>query len=147
MNTEKTSHPATAEVQLLGHKIVLRTSDNDPEFAAEVIELVSARLEAVEKRLKGHKIPHQVTLLALLDLAEEYVRAKKGTADFKAEVETRSDELFRALGNRSVSSAEVRSQVLSRRRALGSEQSGFEAKRWFTDSFKLFGRILVPGKG
>jgi cell division protein ZapA (FtsZ GTPase activity inhibitor) len=88
--------PLTTEISLLGERITLRTTDNDPEFTAEVIELVSNRLEAVEKRIqaKGLKTaPHQVTLLALLDLAEEYVRAKKRTAQYKAEIEHRCTEL------------------------------------------------------
>lgn len=85
--------PLTAEIRLLGERIALRTTDNDPEFTAEVIELVSSRLEAVEKRLKGQKSKHQVTLLALLDLAEEYVRAKKRTAQYKSEIELRAAEL------------------------------------------------------
>jgi hypothetical protein len=86
--------PITAEIRLLGERITLRTTDNDPEFTAEVVELVSSRLEAAEKRIKGEKSKYQVTLIALLDLAEEYVRAKKRTADFKAEIERRSDELL-----------------------------------------------------
>jgi cell division protein ZapA (FtsZ GTPase activity inhibitor) len=85
--------PITAEIRLLGQRIPLKTTDNDPEFTAEVIELVSNRLEAVEKRLTGQKSRHQVTLLALLDLAEEYVRAKKRTAQYKSEIEARAAEL------------------------------------------------------
>jgi cell division protein ZapA (FtsZ GTPase activity inhibitor) len=85
--------PLTAEIRLLGERITLRTTDNDPEFTAEVIELVSNRLEAVEKRLAGQKSRYQVTLLALLDLAEEYVRAKKRTAQYKAEIEDRAAEI------------------------------------------------------
>jgi cell division protein ZapA (FtsZ GTPase activity inhibitor) len=87
--------PLTAEIRLLGERITLRTTDNDPEFTAEVIELVSSRLEAIEKRIKTKnlKTPHHVTLLALLELAEEYVRAKKRTAQYKAEIEHRCNEL------------------------------------------------------
>jgi cell division protein ZapA (FtsZ GTPase activity inhibitor) len=86
--------PLTAEIRLLGERIKVRTADNDPEFAAEVIELVSKLLNTAETRIKGiNKSGQQVTLLALLDLAEEYVRAKKRTAQFKAEIEQRTAEL------------------------------------------------------
>ncbi|MFL5813551.1 MAG: cell division protein ZapA [Bdellovibrionia bacterium] len=96
MEREKQT-PITAEIRLLGQRIALKTTDNDPEFTAEVIELVSSRLEAVEKRLTGQKSRHQVTLLALLDLAEEYVRAKKRTAHYKSEIEARAAELQRLI--------------------------------------------------
>lgn len=89
--------PLTAEIRLLGQRIALKTTDNDPEFTAEVVELVSGRLEAVEQRLTGQKSRHQVTLLALLDLAEEYIRAKKRTAHYKAEIEARTAELQRLI--------------------------------------------------
>lgn len=85
------------EIRVLGERIPLKTTDSDSEFVSEVIGLVSARIEGVEKRLTGNKQPHQVMLLALLDLAEEYIRAKRRTADYKSEIESRSKELAETL--------------------------------------------------
>ena len=89
--------PHTAEIRLLGRRIALKTSDDDPAFVAEVLDLVSSRLDEAEKRAKGTQVPHQVALLALLDLAEEYVRAKRRTQDYQAELTRHAEELMQML--------------------------------------------------
>lgn len=78
------------EIKILGQKVPIKATDNDPEFTEEVISLVSKRIELAESRLKGTRLAHQVTLLALLDLAEEYVRAKRRTVDYQTEIEARA---------------------------------------------------------
>lgn len=74
------------EIRLLGQRIVLKANDKDPELIQEVIHLVSQRLNEAEVRTKGN-VPHQVALVALLDLAEEYIQAKKRTIEYQQQLE------------------------------------------------------------
>jgi cell division protein ZapA (FtsZ GTPase activity inhibitor) len=91
---------ASAEIKLCGQKIVVKSSDSDPELNKEVIELVAERITAAESRFKATKTPHQVVLLALLDLAEEYVRAKRRVSDYRSEIEERSERVASLLGGK-----------------------------------------------
>lgn len=94
-------NPTTVELRVLNQKISLRTTDNDPEFTAEVVDLVSSLIEKSEKRMTTNKVPSQVMLLALLELAEEYVRAKKRTTDYKSEIARRAQEVSDSLSRNS----------------------------------------------
>ena len=80
------------EVRLLGQKIVLK-SHEDPALVKEVVELASSKLKEAEERSKGGTAAHQITLLALLDLAEAYVQAKKRAEEHQGLVEAKSSEL------------------------------------------------------
>ncbi|MDR3608132.1 MAG: cell division protein ZapA [Oligoflexia bacterium] len=80
-------------VTILGQRIPLRVVEEDASLSAEVLALVSSRLEAAESRLKTQKNVQNVTLLALLDLAEEYVRAKRRVASFQAELSAQVDQI------------------------------------------------------
>jgi cell division protein ZapA (FtsZ GTPase activity inhibitor) len=84
---------STLEVTLLGQRIVLKSSETDPEMIQQVLQIVSAQLSEAESRSKG-MAPHQVVLLALLDLAEEYVKAKKRTLEFKQQIDSKSSKLL-----------------------------------------------------
>lgn len=85
-HSEKLSRPAspastqTIQLTLMGQKIVLKTSA-DPAKVAEVTKLVEERLKSSEARLKGSTAPHLAAVLALFDLAEEYLEAKERTTD------------------------------------------------------------------
>jgi cell division protein ZapA (FtsZ GTPase activity inhibitor) len=81
------------EVNLFGQKLVLKSSDTDPEVIQEVLKMVSTRVSEAEKRGKGAP-PHQVALLALLDLAEEYVQARKRTLEYQRQIEEKSSLLI-----------------------------------------------------
>lgn len=96
--------PTTVELKILNQRISLRTSDNDPEFTAEVVDLVSSLIEKSENRMKTNRVPSQVMVLAMLELAEEYVRAKKRTGDYKAEVARRAEQIVRSFDHSSESS-------------------------------------------
>jgi len=90
------SKGSTAEIRLLGQKIALKCSAEDPALPGlvdETVELVSVLLRNAEMRSKS-KVPHQVVLLALLDLAEEYLRAKRRTVVFKRQVMEKSQKLL-----------------------------------------------------
>ena len=81
------------EVKLLGQKIVLKSTETDPETLRQVVQLVTSKLTESESRSRGAP-PHQVALLALLDLAEEHLRAKKRTLDFKSQLDEKSSKLL-----------------------------------------------------
>lgn len=88
------SKPQTIELHLLGQKIVLKASGTDPKRAKQIVELVSGRLKDAEKRApRGSLAPHQVCLLALLDLAEDHLLAKEKTMELKAGMEDRIAKL------------------------------------------------------
>lgn len=79
------------EIRLLGQRIALKSA-GDPELVQEVLQVVTRRIEDAEKRVKSG-IPHHVALLAILDLAEEHVQAKRRVAAHQKVVEEKSREL------------------------------------------------------
>jgi len=79
------------EIDFMGQKISLKTQ-GDPEIIKEVVELVSLKLEDVRVRSKS-SVPHQVALLALLELSEEYVKAKKKFSDHKKKLEDKTSKM------------------------------------------------------
>ena len=83
---------SSLEIQLLGKRISLKTGA-DPELAREVIELASERIQAAEKRSKD-QTPQNVLLLALLDLAEAHVRAKRRVAAHQQQIDEKSQQLL-----------------------------------------------------
>mgnify|MGYP003952398755 CR=1 FL=1 len=83
---------STIELTLMGQKIMLKTSA-DPKKVEAIVSLVKERLEQSEKRLKGNSAPHLTAILALLDLGEEYLEAKKRTHDHLNQIETRTKNL------------------------------------------------------
>lgn len=84
------------EIKLAGQKIVLKASHSDFDLIREVVELVSSKIKSAEKRSKS-PAAHQIALMALLEVAEEYVKAKRRTLDFKREMNSRSESLMRIL--------------------------------------------------
>lgn len=86
------------EIRLAGQKVVLKSSDQDPALVKEVAELVSQRIRAAEKRMpKGAVAPHQVALLALMDLGQEYIMAKGRASGLKRSIEEKSAALLELL--------------------------------------------------
>lgn len=85
------------EIPLMGQKIVLKTQA-DPKLVEEVTALVRGRLSASEKRVKNANAPHLAALLALFDLAEDYVEAKRKTQEHQDEL----SEKIKKLKNRTL---------------------------------------------
>jgi len=73
------------EIPLMGQKIVLKTQA-DPKLVAEVTALVLERLSASEKRVKNANAPHLAALLALFDVTEDYVEAKRKILEHQQEL-------------------------------------------------------------
>ncbi len=66
----------------------------DADLIREVVSLVQTRVDEAQRRNSRAQSPHQVTLLALMDLAAEYVKAKRRTVDFKRHIDRKSTELL-----------------------------------------------------
>jgi cell division protein ZapA (FtsZ GTPase activity inhibitor) len=90
-------HRPHLEVSIQGQRIPLRAGTEDPEKVKDVIELVSRKLREAEKRSKTSTAPHQVALLALLDLAEEHLLMKEKTESFRRAMSEKSDRLIHLL--------------------------------------------------
>jgi cell division protein ZapA (FtsZ GTPase activity inhibitor) len=82
----------SVEIELLGQKLTVKT-ESDPRTVKEVVELVQGRLKHAQERTRG-AAPHQLALLALLDLAEDYVSAKYKVAEHRKKINEKSSELF-----------------------------------------------------
>ncbi len=83
----------TFEVQVAGLRVPLRSMGPDTALAREVARLVSERIAEAEKRIKTGAAAHQVALLALMDLGEEYLLARKRTEEFRKSVEEQTRAL------------------------------------------------------
>lgn len=81
----------TIELSLMGQKIILKTSA-DPERVEEVTNLVKSRLEAASERMKTNA-PHLAAVLALFDLAEEYIDAKKRTGEHLGATQAQAEKI------------------------------------------------------
>lgn len=80
------------EIPLMGQKIILKTQA-DPKLVKEVTALVLSRLAASEKRVKSANAPHLAALLALFDVAEDYVEAKRKILDHQNELLAKVQQL------------------------------------------------------
>jgi hypothetical protein len=83
------------EFDLLGEKLMV-TASEDPEIVHEVAELVRLRLSEAKRRL-SQKTPsparQNVALLALLDLAEEYVKSKRRSLVQRSKISSKLAEI------------------------------------------------------
>ena len=86
------------EITILGQRIILKTSHDNPDKVREVLDLVAEKISRVESRLQTRNTaPHQVALLALLELAEEYLDASERTQDLKQKLSEKSQRLIQLL--------------------------------------------------
>jgi len=76
----------------MGERISLRSNIQGHQLEA-AIELASKKLHEAESRL-GKAAPYKVAVIALLDMAEDYLRAKKRTAEHFETIEKKSQSLF-----------------------------------------------------
>lgn len=83
----------TAELVILGQRVTVRSSDIDPEIFEEALRLASAKIGEAEKRGQV-AVPYQVVVVALLDLAEEYVKSKRRVLELKEKWNEKSSRLL-----------------------------------------------------
>ena len=82
----------TVTIELLGQKMTLKTGDKG-ELVHEAVEVARTKLRDAQLRLKTGAA-HQVALIALLDMAEDYIRAKKRVLEQKKLISDRTDRLI-----------------------------------------------------
>ncbi len=87
---------AEMEIDILGERLLIRASE-DPNLVSEVAELVKLRLQEANRRLSGTSQKNRVLLLALLDLAEEYVKSKRRILSHRSKISAKLAEARQAL--------------------------------------------------
>ncbi len=90
MSAKSSSH--VIEIPLMGQKVVLKTQA-DPKLVKEVTELVLERIGESEKRVKNANAPHLAALLALFDIAEDYVEAKRKIQEHQSDLSLKVQQL------------------------------------------------------
>ena len=83
------------ELNFLDQKIPLR-SEGEDDSVQQIVDLAELKIKDAERRANG-AAPHKVALLALLDLAEDYVKSKARAADYKKEMFDKSENLIKIL--------------------------------------------------
>lgn len=87
---------ARAEITIKNQKIPLKSSTGPGNaISAEVIQLAQTLLTNAEKRMK-HSAAHEIALIALLELADDYLKAKEGTRAWKQKIYKSADRLASA---------------------------------------------------
>lgn len=84
-----------AEVEFLGQKITVKT-EGDASTVREVIDLASMKIHDAKTRTPG-AAPYQVALLALLDMTEEYVKARRRATDLRTEMTAKTEAILKAV--------------------------------------------------
>ena len=79
------------ELRFLGQKVNLKT-EGDADLVREVMDLAQERLNSAEDKAKNAS-PNQVAILALLDVCEAYVMARRKVVDQKRTLSVKSAEL------------------------------------------------------
>ena len=92
----QTRRPSEVELDILGERLRIRAAE-DPTFVGEVAELVKLRLQEAGRRLSGTQNKQRVLLLALLDLAEEYVKSRRRLLTQRSKISSRLAEARQAL--------------------------------------------------
>ena len=80
------------EVNFLGQRIRLKSSETGSQSIREVADFVMKKLGEAEERSRGGPA-QQAALIALLDLAEEYLSAKKKTDQLLEAIRANSQKL------------------------------------------------------
>lgn len=86
---------SSIELDILGEKLLVRASE-DPDFVNEVAELVKLRLQEAGRRLsqkEARPSRQNVLLLALLELAEEYVKSKRRSLVHRSKIGSKIAEI------------------------------------------------------
>ncbi len=84
-------------LKVLGQKVPLRTSDRDNQKIKEVLGFVQEQITKAEARCKPNSPAFQPLLLALLDLAEVYLSAKKKVGEHQADFARASQRITEML--------------------------------------------------
>jgi hypothetical protein len=81
-----------AEILLKGQKVVLKHNMTDPHEAERIITLAANKIREAESRAP-QAASHQIALLALIELASEYLMAKDRTAAYQQKIQDKSQAI------------------------------------------------------
>jgi len=87
---------SSLDVKLLGQRFALKYPEADSQVAAQALALVERKIREAAGRNRDSN-PLNTAVLALLELAEEYVRAKGRTAEWQKQVTDKSARIFRLI--------------------------------------------------
>ena len=88
---------AKKEFEVLGQKIVVRTQE-EADLALHALEIVNKKIEALKEKTP-HLAPHQLSVLALVEVAGDLVKDRKVMDDYRHELDQKCSYLLTALGN------------------------------------------------
>lgn len=105
---EKQTASRHMEVTMVGQKFRVR-SDADEVYVQSLANYVDKKIAEISRQTRA-VTTRQVALLAALDIADEYFRARERSHDFRREVRRRSLRLLEMLEN-SAQSSETSKEV------------------------------------
>ena len=82
----------SVEVSFLGQRVRLKSADAGSDSIREVAEFVTRKLSDAEARSRGGPA-HQAALVALLEVSEDYLAAKKKVSELLQKIRDKSAEL------------------------------------------------------
>ncbi len=85
----------SVELTFLGQKISL-ISKGEPAQIAEAIDLATQKLMYIQERSPGAPV-HKIAIVALLDLAEQFIKARKEVAEYQVALQAKTEELLKVL--------------------------------------------------
>jgi hypothetical protein len=83
------------EFTFQGQKISL-LSKGDPNQIAEAVDIATQKLMEVQEKASGAPL-HKVAIVALLDLAEQFVQARRQVAEYQTSIQDKTEELLKVL--------------------------------------------------
>ncbi len=97
------SHYRAKEFQVLGQKIVMQTQA-EADLALKAIELVEKKVAALAERTENLS-PHQVAVLALLEMAGDLIKDRAAMDQYRHELDMRCTTLLTTLADQTESRA------------------------------------------
>lgn len=79
------------QIKFMGQRLAVKSQD-DPELVKQVVDLVTLKLNSAESRARGVG-PAQVAILAMLELAEDYLKAKQRVEEYQTEIQSKLDAI------------------------------------------------------
>ncbi len=86
------------EIHWFGQTLSLRSTETDPKVLEEILMLAKSKLDEVKSRT-CRASPQTGTLIAFLELAEQYVQAKQKVIQYQKEISKKVDEIAKTLSS------------------------------------------------
>jgi len=86
------------EFNFLGEKVYFKYK-GDRNLVIEAVRLAEEKIKGVQLRTRGMTPHHQLLLTALLELSEDYVKAKYKTIEQRSQLSEKTERLMSLLQN------------------------------------------------